>query len=34
MTYVWLAEGIEEGTGITGKYFFQSEEDSNASDVE
>ncbi|MEM1506185.1 SDR family NAD(P)-dependent oxidoreductase [Domibacillus sp. 8LH] len=33
MTYVWLAEGIEEGTDATGKYFFQSEEDSNVNPV-
>ncbi|WP_373520847.1 SDR family NAD(P)-dependent oxidoreductase [Aquiflexum sp.] len=24
MTYIWLAEGLEEGTEVTGGYFFQS----------
>ncbi|MEK3685037.1 SDR family NAD(P)-dependent oxidoreductase [Paenibacillus sp. FSL R10-2736] len=33
MTYVWLAEGIEEGTDVTGKYFFQSKEDPRVNSV-
>jgi NAD(P)-dependent dehydrogenase (short-subunit alcohol dehydrogenase family) len=29
MTYVWLAEGLEDGTDVTGGYFFQSKVDNN-----
>ncbi|TCK89092.1 NAD(P)-dependent dehydrogenase (short-subunit alcohol dehydrogenase family) [Natranaerovirga hydrolytica] len=33
MTYVWLSEGLEEGTDVTGGYFFQSKVDNSFNSI-